>query len=108
MRPFSSFAHEELRLNRIEVFTDGVSAIMVTFLVVDLKVPALHFQRSAIELASRLPELLAQFLSWMITFVIVCKLWLNRHHIISLACHANYSLARISHEEIEKGCRFVA
>jgi TMEM175 potassium channel family protein len=92
MRFFSRFAQGELRLNRIEAFTDGVFAIIVTLLVLELKVPALHNPRSAGELAGRLIQLLPQFLSWLISFVIVCKFWLNHHHIFGLARHANYSL----------------
>jgi TMEM175 potassium channel family protein len=92
MRFFSRFAQGELRLNRIEAFTDGVFAIIVTLLVLELKVPPLHDQQSVRELAGRLIELLPQFLSWLISFVIVCKFWLNHHHIFGLARHANYSL----------------
>lgn len=92
MQFFSRFAQGELRLNRIEAFTDGVFAIIVTLLVLDLKVPALNNPQSASELAGRLIELLPQFLSWLISFVIVCKFWLNHHHIFGLARHANYSL----------------
>lgn len=92
MQFFSRFSQGELRLNRIEAFTDGVFAIIVTLLVLELKVPALHNQRSVGELAGRLIELLPQFLSWLISFVIVCKFWLNHHHIFGLARHANYSL----------------
>jgi uncharacterized membrane protein len=92
MRFFGRFAQGELRLNRIEAFTDGVFAIIVTLLVLELKVPALNNPRSASELAERLIELLPQFLSWLISFVIVCKFWLNHHHIFGLARHANYSL----------------
>jgi TMEM175 potassium channel family protein len=92
MRFFSRFAQGELRLNRIEAFTDGVFAIIVTLLVLELKVPALHDPKSVKELAGRLLELLPQFLSWLISFVIVCKFWLNHHHIFGLASHANYGL----------------
>lgn len=92
MRFFSRFAQGELRLNRIEAFSDGVFAIIVTLLVLDLKVPAQHNPKSVSELAGLLVQLLPQFLSWLISFVIVCKFWLNHHHIFGLARHANYSL----------------
>jgi TMEM175 potassium channel family protein len=92
MRFFAFFAQGELRLNRIEAFSDGGFAIIVTLLVLDLKVPVLHDPKSVTELAGQLQNLLPQFLSWLISFVIVCKFWLNHHHIFELARHANYGL----------------
>lgn len=92
MRFSSRFAQGGLRLNRIEAFTDGVFAIIVTLLVLELKVPALHDPRGVSELASRLLDLLPQFLSWLISFVIVCNFWLNHHHVFGLARHADYRL----------------
>jgi TMEM175 potassium channel family protein len=77
MRYFSRFAQGELRLTRIEAFSDGVFAIVVTLLVLELKAPELKDRASVGELAARLLELLPKFLSWLISFVIVCKFWLN-------------------------------
>ena len=42
MRFFHRFTQGELRLTRIEAFSDGIFAVAVTLLVLDLKVPALH------------------------------------------------------------------
>jgi uncharacterized membrane protein len=86
------FAQGELRLGRIEAFSDGVFAIIVTLLVLELKVPTLDDHRSIGELARQLLELLPKFLSWLISFVIVCKFWLNHHHVLGLARHANYAM----------------
>jgi TMEM175 potassium channel family protein len=82
----------ELHLTRIEAFSDGVFAIIVTLLVLELKVPALKDHASVGELAHQLIELLPKFLSWLISFVIVCKFWLNHHHVLGLARHADYGL----------------
>jgi len=86
------FRRGELRLNRIEAFSDGVFAIIVTLLVLDLKVPALHNPGSVSELTHHLLELLPKLLSWLISFIIVCKFWLNHHHILGLARHADYGM----------------
>src|SRR5262249_37651225 len=80
----------ELRLTRIEAFSDGVFAIVVTLLVLELRVPALKDHASVAELAHALVELTPKFVSWLLSFIIVCKFWLNHHHILGLARHADY------------------
>jgi uncharacterized membrane protein len=92
MNFLKQFARGTLHLGRIEAFSDGVFAIIVTLLVLDLKVPALKDPGSVAELAHDLAALLPQFLSWLISFVIVCKFWLNHHHVLSLARHADYGM----------------
>src|SRR5262245_52489057 len=92
MRLFNRFTQGELRLGRIEAFSDGVFAIIVTLLVLELKVPALKDHHSVSELAHALVEIAPKFLSWLISFIIVCKFWLNHHHVLGLARHANYAL----------------
>jgi uncharacterized membrane protein len=90
MRLLSRFSGGQLRLNRIEAFSDGVFAIVVTLLVLELKVPSLTDHASVAERAHALREILPKFLSWLISFIIVCKFWLNHHHILALARHADY------------------
>ena len=92
MRFLKLFARGELRLNRIEGFSDGVFAIIVTLLVLELKVPKLQDHGSASELTHHLLDLWPKFLSWLISFIIVCKFWLNHHHILGLARHATYGM----------------
>ena len=86
------FRRGHLQLARIEAFSDGVFAIIVTLLVLELKVPDLHHRADVAELCRRLLDLSPKFLSWLISFVIVCKFWLNHHHVLSLAGHADYAL----------------
>jgi uncharacterized membrane protein len=92
MHLFERFSRGELRLNRIEAFSDGVFAIIVTLLVLDLKLPALKDHGSVSELTQNLIQLLPKFLSWLISFIIVCKFWLNHHHLLGLARHADYGM----------------
>ena len=84
------FKRGELGLTRIEMLSDGVFAIVLTLLVLELKVPPLRDHGNVSELAHQLVELMPKFLSWLISFIIVCKFWLNHHHILALARHADY------------------
>ena len=90
MRIFARFTQGNLRLTRIEAFSDGVFAIVVTLLVLELHVPVLKDHASVAELARALLDLLPKFLSWLLSFIIVCKFWLNHHHVLGLARHADY------------------
>jgi len=92
MRFLQRFRHAELRLTRIEAFSDGAFAIVVTLLVLELKVPMLKDHASVSELAHHLLESLPKFVSWLISFIIVCKFWLNHHHVVGLARHADYAM----------------
>ena len=75
MQLLRRFRQGEFRFTRIEAFSDGVFAIVVTLLVLELKVPALRAAGSAGELGDQLRELFPKLLSWLISFVIVCKFW---------------------------------
>src|SRR6266581_2939961 len=92
MRLLKRFAQGELRLGRIEAFSDGVFAIVVTLLVLELRVPILHDRSSVGELGHQLVDLAPKFLSWLISFIIVCKFWLNHHHVLGFARHATYGM----------------
>jgi uncharacterized membrane protein len=93
MHVLARFKRGHLHLARIEAFSDGVFAIVVTLLVLELKLPALKDHASVSELANALVDLAPKFLSWLISFIIVCKFWLNHHHALNLAHHADYALA---------------
>ena len=92
MQFLKRFGQGELGLSRTEAFSDGVFAIVVTLLVLELKVPTLHDRGNSSELGHQLVDLLPNFLSWLISFIIVCKFWLNHHHLLTFARHANYGM----------------
>jgi len=64
--------------NRMEAFSDGVVAILITIMVLDLKVP----QGSS--LADLVP-LAAVFLSYVLSFALLGTYWNNHHHLLQAA-----------------------
>ena len=64
--------------NRLEAFSDGVIAILITIMVLELKVP--HGE----DLATLQP-LLPVFLSYVLSFVYVGIYWNNHHHMLHAA-----------------------
>ena len=67
---------------RLEAFSDGVIAIIITIMVLELKVP------HGSDLASLRP-LLPVFLSYVLSFVYVGIYWNNHHHFLHAARHVN-------------------
>ena len=67
-----------MRKNRLEAFSDGVLAIIITIMVLEMKVP--HGER----LAALLP-MTPVFLSYVLSFVYVGIYWNNHHHMLQLA-----------------------
>ena len=64
--------------NRLEAFSDGVLAIIITIMVLELHVPAEPTWQSLLE---ELPT----FLSYVLSFVYVGIYWNNHHHMLHLA-----------------------
>jgi uncharacterized membrane protein len=64
--------HFELHPDRVLTFTDGVFAIVITILVLDIKVPDLGSCQS---LADSLEEMRPTFISFVISFLIVGMYW---------------------------------
>ncbi|SRR5579871_1751453 len=64
--------------NRLEAFSDGVIAIIITVMVLEMKVP------QGAELAALAP-VLPVFLTYVLSFVYLGIYWNNHHHMLKLA-----------------------
>jgi uncharacterized membrane protein len=65
--------------DRLEAFSDGVLAIILTIMVLELKVPHGHSFRD-------LAPLLPVFLSYVLSFLYIGIYWNNHHHMLH-TCH---------------------
>lgn len=72
---------EDISAGRIEALSDGVFAIVLTLLVLEIKVPHIVDDSSRAELGRALLSLASKFISWVISFVTVCVIWLNHHRL---------------------------
>jgi uncharacterized membrane protein len=61
--------------NRLEAFSDGVIAVIITIMVLELKVPR---DTTLVSLRGVLP----QFLSYLLSFLVVAIMWVNHHHML--------------------------
>lgn len=70
---------------RTEALSDGVFAIILTLLVLEIKVPHLTAdQQSAGDLLVALKAILPKVLSWIVSFLVVTVVWVNHHRLFEM------------------------
>ncbi len=75
----------KMTTNRLEAFSDGVLAIIITIMVLDLKVP---LGDSLISLKPYLPK----FLNYLFSFIYIGIYWNNHHHLFQAIEKVNGSI----------------
>jgi uncharacterized membrane protein len=71
-----------MKTTRLEAFSDGVIAILITIMVLELKVPHYADMDALLELAPVL-------LSYLLSYVFVGIYWNNHHHLLHLVHHVS-------------------
>lgn len=67
--------------SRVETFSDGIFAIIITLLVLEIKVPHIQEHHSADELFKAITGLFPKFIGWIISFFTIAVIWVNHHKI---------------------------
>ena len=70
-------------LDRIVTFSDGVFAIAITLLVLNIETPEIPANLVAEELPGRLLDLWPKLLSYVISFLVILTYWIAHHSIFS-------------------------
>jgi uncharacterized membrane protein len=65
----------EMNTSRLEAFSDGVIAIIVTIMVLELRAPSQPTWRALLKVGP-------VFLSYGLSFLVVAIMWVNHHHLI--------------------------
>src|SRR5580692_6939100 len=73
-------SHAEMTTGRLEAFSDGVIAIIVTIMVLELRAPSQPTLGALLKVAP-------VFVSYGLSFLVVAIMWVNHHHLIH-AVHA--------------------
>lgn len=82
----------KLAKNRIEAFSDGVIAIIITIMVFDLKLQELPTNFSDDDIWRVLHGLIPKLLAYTLSFVVVAILWLNHHSMFDKIPHSDSKL----------------
>ena len=75
---FFNILHRKMDKNRLEAFSDGVLAIIITIMVLSMSTPE-ETTFVALRPVSRV------FVSYLRSFVLICIYWINHHHILQVA-----------------------
>ena len=73
---------------RMEAFSDGVLAVAITLLVLDLHVDALGDESLATQLRHEWPS----FVAYLLSFFIIGVIWVNHHALFALATQVDRAL----------------
>jgi uncharacterized membrane protein len=75
--------------NRLEAFSDGVMAVAITLLVLDIKVPPQHTSES---LLHALLHDWPHYAAYVVSFMTIGIIWINHHAMISRLAQADHSI----------------
>jgi len=78
--------------NRIEAFSDGVVAIIITIMVLELRIPELKENFSQADVWKSLLSLVPKLFAYLLSFVVVAILWLNHHFLFDKIPHSTSKL----------------
>ena len=77
-----------MSVGRLEAFSDGVFAIVITLLILDIKIPEGEHGHLGKALAQQWP----QYIAYLMSFFIVGIIWLNHHATVNLLARTDHRL----------------
>ena len=79
--PAASESHTGLSKHRLEALTDGIFAVAMTLLVIELKLPQHETVRDPSDLAAGIGHLIPTFIAWIISFFVLAIFWFSHHRL---------------------------
>ena len=81
--------NDDMSKDRVEAFSDGVFAFILTLLVLELHVPNIADHSSLGQYVVAMAPLIPKVVSFALTFVIVCIHWVSHHYFFSPSTRGN-------------------
>jgi uncharacterized membrane protein len=81
-----------MKKNRIEAFSDGVIAIIITIMVLELHIPDLQESFTDKDVWVVLLSLVPKILTYLLSFLVVAILWINHHSLFDKIPHTTIGL----------------
>jgi uncharacterized membrane protein len=70
---------------RLEAFSDGVFAIAITLLILEIRLPAAGTPVTTAGLTAALASLWPSYLAFLLSFWVILLMWINHHELLKLA-----------------------
>jgi uncharacterized membrane protein len=83
--------HVPLQLSRIESFSDGVIAIIITLMILEIKIPVIDSGTTS-DIWNKLYPMLQPIIAYLLSFVMVGVLWVNHHQFLRQLKYADRKL----------------
>ncbi|MFN7949802.1 MAG: TMEM175 family protein [Blastocatellia bacterium] len=77
---------------RVEAFSDGVFAIAITLLILEIKVPHVGEMAGSIDLLRGLARLWPSFFAYALSFFVLLVMWINHHELFRFIRTVDYPL----------------
>jgi len=72
--------HFEIGKSRIESFSDGVIAIIITLMILNIKVPEIGDDWSGLQIWKQIGTGIPQMFAYILSFTLLGVYWVNHHH----------------------------
>jgi uncharacterized membrane protein len=79
----------ETETGRLEAFSDGVFAIAITLLIIEVHVPARHHAET---LGHELLRIWPSYLGYLTSFLTIGVMWINHHHVFSMIARVDRTM----------------
>jgi uncharacterized membrane protein len=80
----------EKSIGRVEAFSDGVFAIAITLLILEIRIPEIQGAGSR-ELWGALARLWPSFLAFLFSFFVILVMWINHHELLRWVRTSDYT-----------------
>lgn len=95
MEPEAATHGDLVGKHRLEALADGIYAIAVTLLVLELKIPALGDDATNRQLVAALIEVVPKALTWLLSFWVMAMFWLAQLRIFRLSAVLDWTMVRL-------------
>ena len=83
-----------ITIHRLESFSDGVIAIVITLMILEIKIPTVSNGASASEIWNGWFQIMPSILVYVLSFVMLGVLWVNHHQFFGQLKHIDRKLLR--------------